>query len=44
MAIPIAGREAVDQRWEGVKPLILLAAAELLDSPRGDPWITSLKL
>jgi hypothetical protein len=33
MAIPISGREAVDQRWERVKPLILQAAAELLDSP-----------
>jgi AcrR family transcriptional regulator len=35
MEIPIAGREAVDARWERVKPLILQAAAELLDSQPG---------
>jgi AcrR family transcriptional regulator len=32
MEIPIAGGEAVNARWERVKPLILQAAAELLDN------------
>jgi AcrR family transcriptional regulator len=31
MGIPISGAEAVDRRWERVKPLILASAAELID-------------
>ena len=31
MAIPISGREAVDARWETIKPLLLQAAEQLLD-------------
>ena len=32
--IPIWGREVVDARWEAIKPLLLEAAAELLDRQR----------
>lgn len=31
MAIPIAGREAVEVRWQAIKPILLDAAAELID-------------
>jgi AcrR family transcriptional regulator len=31
MALPIWGREVVDARWEAIKPIILQAAAQLLD-------------
>lgn len=31
MAIPIWGREAVDARWEAIKPLLVRSAAALLD-------------
>ncbi len=30
-AIPISGREAVDERWEAIKPIVLRSAAELFD-------------
>ncbi len=33
LAIPISGRDAVDQRWGSMKPLLLRAAADLLDDP-----------
>jgi AcrR family transcriptional regulator len=33
MEIPIAGRQAVNGRWELIKPLLLEAAAQLLDEP-----------
>jgi hypothetical protein len=33
MAIPISGREVVDQRWELIKPVLLEAAARLIDEP-----------
>ena len=32
MAIPVSGREVVDRRWAAIKPLLLEAAAELLDT------------
>jgi AcrR family transcriptional regulator len=31
MAVPVAGRDAVDGRWSAMKPLILDAAADLFD-------------
>ncbi len=31
MALPIWGREAVDARWEAMKPILLAAASQLLD-------------
>lgn len=31
MAIPISGRDAIDVRWEAMKPILLRAAADLLD-------------
>ena len=31
MAIPISGQQAVDARWEAIKPILLHAASELLD-------------
>jgi AcrR family transcriptional regulator len=31
MAIPIAGREAVEARWQAIKPLLLESASALLD-------------
>jgi AcrR family transcriptional regulator len=31
MAIPVAGRKAVDARWAAIKPLVLDAGAQLLD-------------
>jgi AcrR family transcriptional regulator len=31
MALPIWGRDAVDARWEAIKPILLDAAARLLD-------------
>jgi hypothetical protein len=31
MAIPINGREAVDARWDAIKPLLDAAAERLLD-------------
>lgn len=31
IAIPVAGREAVDLRWTAIKPILLAAAADLLD-------------
>lgn len=34
MAIPISGRDEVEARWVAIKPLILDAAAELLDRAR----------
>ena len=33
VGIPISGREAVDARWEAMKPLLLETAAQLLDEP-----------
>lgn len=33
MAIPVSGREAVDARWETIKPILLEGAALLLDEP-----------
>lgn len=33
MAIPISGRADVDRRWQQIKPILLQAAAELLDQP-----------
>jgi AcrR family transcriptional regulator len=33
MEIPIAGREAVDDRWALIKPVLLEAASQLLDAP-----------
>lgn len=33
IAMPISGREALDARWEAVKPILLQAAGELLDAP-----------
>lgn len=35
LAVPISGREAVDQRWAAMKPVLLRAAAELLDRDAG---------
>lgn len=32
-AIPISGRELVDQRWQALKPLLLLTVASVLDGP-----------
>jgi AcrR family transcriptional regulator len=32
MAIPISGRQVVERRWQTIKPLLLEAAAGLLDS------------
>lgn len=34
ISMPITGREALDARWEAVKPILLQAAGELLDEPR----------
>jgi AcrR family transcriptional regulator len=31
LAIPVSGREAVDVRWEAIKPILSQAAADLLD-------------
>lgn len=31
MAIPISGREVIEQRWRSIKPLLLQSAGELLD-------------
>ena len=31
MAIPIWGREEVDARWQAMKPILIEAAAQLLD-------------
>ena len=33
MAIPVSGLPAVSARWENIKPILLGAAAELLDGP-----------
>ncbi len=33
MEIPIAGRKAVNARWELIKPILLESAAQLLDEP-----------
>ncbi len=33
IAIPVNGREAVDARWTAIKPILLAAAADLLDDP-----------
>ena len=35
MAVPVSGREAVDARWETIKPLIIEASEQLLDRPGG---------
>jgi AcrR family transcriptional regulator len=32
MAIPVAGREVIDARWETIKPLLLESAAQFLDA------------
>src|SRR4051794_29218943 len=37
MAVPVRGREAVDARWEAIKPILLDATARLLDAPRVKP-------
>jgi AcrR family transcriptional regulator len=34
MAIPIWGRDAVDERWAAIKPILTQAAAQLLDEPQ----------
>lgn len=34
LAIPVSGRELVDARWEAMKPVLLRAASDLLDSDR----------
>lgn len=33
IAMPISGREALDARWEAIKPILLDAASDLLDAP-----------
>lgn len=33
LAIPVSGREVVDARWDAMKPILLRAAADLLDPP-----------
>lgn len=33
LAIPISGKDAVDARWRAMKPVLVEAAAELLDTP-----------
>jgi len=35
MEIPIAGREAIEARWQMIKPVLLESAARLLDEPEG---------
>lgn len=37
MAIPISGREAVDERWLAIKPVLLQSAADLLDRAGSKP-------
>jgi AcrR family transcriptional regulator len=34
MAIPVSGREAVDARWQAIKPVLVQASAPFLDQPR----------
>lgn len=33
MAIPVAGRRAINARWEAIKPILLESASRLLDEP-----------
>jgi AcrR family transcriptional regulator len=33
IAVPISGQDALDARWEAMKPILLQAAGELLDEP-----------
>jgi hypothetical protein len=33
LAIPVSGRDEVDARWRAMKPVLLRAAADLLDRP-----------
>ena len=33
MAIPVSGREAVEARWQAIRPILSAAAADLLDRP-----------
>ena len=33
MAIPVSGREAVEARWEAVRPVLSRTAGELLATP-----------
>jgi AcrR family transcriptional regulator len=35
MAIPVSGRDAVDARWDTIRPILARAAADLLDSADG---------
>src|SRR3954468_2951170 len=33
MAIPVSGRDAVEARWQAIRPILSAAAADLLDRP-----------
>jgi AcrR family transcriptional regulator len=35
MAIPVSGREAVETRWQAIRPILSRTAGDLLDSPAG---------